>query len=120
MLDLQSVSQKNAFAAHTLLLAMPTLSFAHHFWLRHAVPVRANSPSIVEGVPEGRGSNKDIRIPCEHACRFGLRATALRPLQMPLPRPTATPSPRKGNCPSTAASRSGQTVLHTFVFSSCF
>ena len=64
MLDLQSVSQRNVFAGNALLLAMPTLSFAHYFRLRHAVPVRANSPSIVEGVPEGRGSNMDIRIPC--------------------------------------------------------
>ena len=71
MIDLQSVSQKNAFAANTFLWAMPTLSFAHHYWLRHAVPVRANSPSIVEGVPEGRGSNMDIIIPCDTTYGFG-------------------------------------------------
>ena len=99
---------------------MRTLSFAHYF--RHGTPCRggSNSPSILEGVPEGRGSNMDIRIPCEYTCRFGLRATAFRPLQIPLPRPTATPSPRKGNCPSAAAARCGQNVLHIFVFSSCF
>ena len=31
-----------------------------------AVPARANSPSILEGVPVGRGSNIDIeKSPCE-------------------------------------------------------
>jgi len=46
---------------------MPTLSFAHYF--RHGTPCRggSNSPSILEGVPEGRGSNiKHQKSPIEH------------------------------------------------------
>ena len=30
------------------------------------VPARGNSPSILEGVAEGRGSNIGIRIPCDY------------------------------------------------------
>ena len=30
------------------------------------VPARDNSPSFQEGVPEGRGSNIGIRIPCDN------------------------------------------------------
>ena len=33
------------------------------FWPRHCRADAANSPSIIEGVPEGRGSNIGIRIP---------------------------------------------------------
>ena len=46
---------------------------------------------------------------------FRGQETALQTGQVPLPRPTATPSPRKGNGPSAAAARCGRTLFtHLF------
>ena len=51
---------------------------------------------------------------------FRGQATALWPVHLPLPRPAATPSPRKGNCASAAAARRAGfrivSIAFTFVF----
>ena len=65
MLDLQSVSQKKAFCCHCRIVGdvsalVPALFPA----TAHSVG-RANSPSILEGVPSGGVVILNIRIPCE-------------------------------------------------------
>ena len=57
--------RKQLFVANIVSLAGPARSSAPCFRPRHAVPARGNSPSVLEGVPEGRGSNMSIRVPCE-------------------------------------------------------
>ena len=55
--------RKKPFLAKVLSFLMPRLASAQYFRLRHIVPARANSPSILEGVAVGRGSNIGIIIP---------------------------------------------------------
>ena len=55
--------RKKSFLAKVLSFSMPRLSSARFFRLRHIVPMRDNSPSILEGVAVGRGSNIGIIIP---------------------------------------------------------
>ena len=48
------------------------------------VPARDNSPSFQEGVPEGRGSNIGIRIPCDNWQRHENSSLVLPPTKTPM------------------------------------
>ena len=65
-----------------------------------AVPARQTPLLFLEGVPEGRGSNMSIKIPCDSQWPSGHCRT-------PLLWPSATPSQGKRNWASAAAARSG-------------
>ena len=90
------------------------------FWPRHCRAGAANSPSILEGVPVGRGSNIGIRIPYSilegvpvgRGSNIGSSVSCDRQRPDGLCSPPTPafghPFPREGELASAAAARSGQ------------